>query len=179
MVRIRLRRMGKTKRPTYRVVVADSRSPRDGKFIEIIGHYDPVQQPKVLHIKKDRARYWVGVGAQPSDAVVKLFKRVGVLDEAGKVLPPSEEELNGVAVETTATPVAATPVVAESPLADAAPAPEADEPAPAIAADDATPATAADVDEAVAAADVDQAIETPEPAETTDTEEEPVTASVS
>ena len=90
MVRIRLRRTGKTKQPSYRVVVADQRSPRDGKFIEIIGHYNPVQQPKVLEIKTDRARYWLGVGAQPSDTVVRLFKQVQVLDGEGKVTPQPE-----------------------------------------------------------------------------------------
>lgn len=90
MVRIRLRRMGKTKQPSYRLVVADSRSPRDGRFIEIIGHYNPVQKPKVLHIKRDRARYWLGVGAQPSETVVYLFKKTRILDDAGKVIPESE-----------------------------------------------------------------------------------------
>lgn len=92
MVRIRLRRTGKTKQPSYRVVVADSRSPRDGKFIEIIGHYNPVQQPKVLEIKADRARYWLGVGAQPSDTVVHLFKKVNILDSDGKVVPAETAE---------------------------------------------------------------------------------------
>lgn len=91
MVRIRLRRTGKTKQPSYRVVVADQRSPRDGKFIEIIGHYNPVQQPKVLEIKGDRARYWLGVGAQPSETVVRLFKQVQVLDGEGKVTPQPEQ----------------------------------------------------------------------------------------
>jgi small subunit ribosomal protein S16 len=87
MVTIRLRRTGKTKQPSYRLVIADSRSPRDGKFIEVIGHYLPVRQPKVLEVKADRARYWLGVGAQPSDTVVRLLKKVNVLDEAGKVIP--------------------------------------------------------------------------------------------
>lgn len=87
MVKIRLRRTGKTKQPSYRVVVADSRSPRDGKFIEIIGHYNPIRQPKVLEIKADRARYWLGVGAQPTDTVVNLLKRVNVLDENGQLTP--------------------------------------------------------------------------------------------
>lgn len=87
MVTIRLRRQGKTKQPSYRVVIADSRSPRDGKFIEIIGHYSPVRQPKVVEIKADRARYWLGVGAQPSDTVVRLLKQVNVLDADGKVIP--------------------------------------------------------------------------------------------
>lgn len=92
MVTIRLRRTGKTKQPSYRVVVADSRSPRDGKFIEIIGHYHPVRQPKVLEIKSERARYWLGVGAQPSDTVVYLLKKVQVLDENGKIIPTAVNE---------------------------------------------------------------------------------------
>jgi small subunit ribosomal protein S16 len=86
MVRIRLRRTGKTKQPSYRVVVADQRSPRDGKFIEIIGHYNPIQQPKVLEIKGDRARYWLSVGAQPTETVVHLLKQVQVLDAEGNVI---------------------------------------------------------------------------------------------
>jgi small subunit ribosomal protein S16 len=90
MVRIRLRRTGKTKQPAYRLVVADARSPRDGKFVEIIGHYLPTQQPKVLEINAERARYWLGVGAQPSDTVVRLLKQKSILDEAGKVVAPSE-----------------------------------------------------------------------------------------
>ena len=87
MVVIRLRRHGKTKQPSYRLVVADSRSPRDGKFIEIIGHYNPISQPKEVVVKDDRARYWIGVGAQPSDTVVRLLKQVNVLDASGKVIP--------------------------------------------------------------------------------------------
>jgi len=87
MVMIRLRRTGKTKQPSYRVVITDSRSPRDGKFIEIIGHYLPVRQPKELSIKGDRARYWLSVGAQPSDAVVRLLKQVNVFDTDGKLIP--------------------------------------------------------------------------------------------
>jgi len=105
MVRIRLRRQGKTKQPTYRVVVADARSPRDGKFIEIIGHYNPVQQPKVLEIKGDRARYWLGVGAQPSDTVTYLLKKVNVLDENGKVIADTS-----ATSDTTAAPAATGPV---------------------------------------------------------------------
>jgi small subunit ribosomal protein S16 len=86
MVVIRLRRTGKTKQPSYRLVVTDKRSPRDGKFIEIIGHYNPIRQPKELVVKNERARYWLGVGAQPSDTVARLLKQVNVLDEAGKVV---------------------------------------------------------------------------------------------
>jgi small subunit ribosomal protein S16 len=90
MVTIRLRRTGKTKQPSYRLVIADSRAPRDGKFIEVVGHYLPVRTPKVLEVKQDRVRYWLGVGAQPSDTVVRLLKKVSVLDEAGKVIPAAE-----------------------------------------------------------------------------------------
>lgn len=86
MVVIRLRRTGKTKQPSYRLVVADKRSPRDGKFIEIIGHYNPIRQPKELVVKNDRARYWLGVGAQPSDTVARLLKQVNVLDAGGKIV---------------------------------------------------------------------------------------------
>jgi small subunit ribosomal protein S16 len=86
MVRIRLRRTGKTKQPAYRLVVADARSPRDGRFIEIIGHYLPTQQPKVLEVDADRARYWLSVGAQPSETVVKLLQRKNIVDGAGKVV---------------------------------------------------------------------------------------------
>lgn len=117
MVRIRLRRMGKTKRPTYRIVVADQRSPRDGRFIEIVGHYDPVRQPKVLEIKQDRVRYWIGVGAQPSDSVVKLFKQVGLVDEAGKLVPEdttpaaSDPTTDAATADTAETVEAASPVV--------------------------------------------------------------------
>lgn len=90
MVRIRLRRTGKKKQPSYRLVVADSRSPRDGKFIEIIGHYHPVLQPKELVVNNERARYWLGVGAQPSDTVAYLLKQVNVLDANGNVVPAAE-----------------------------------------------------------------------------------------
>ncbi len=86
MVKIRLRRTGKTKQPSYRLVVADSRSPRDGKFIEIIGHYNPIRIPKVLVIDAERARYWLGVGAQPSDTVASLLKKQNILDGEGKIV---------------------------------------------------------------------------------------------
>jgi len=81
MVRIRLRRIGRKKAPVYRIVVADSQSPRDGKFIEIIGQYAPRQQGGEGGLKVDEARanYWLGVGAQPSDTVRSLLRRAGVL----------------------------------------------------------------------------------------------------
>lgn len=78
MVKIRLRRMGKKKQPTYRVVVADSRSPRDGAFIEAIGRYEPRSEPSLVEIDQDRAREWLSKGAQPTEAVAKLLKIAGV-----------------------------------------------------------------------------------------------------
>lgn len=76
--RIRLRRMGANKRPFYRVVVADQRSPRDGRFIEIIGKYHPLEDPSLIEIDAERAMYWLRVGAQPSDQVRNLMSKVGI-----------------------------------------------------------------------------------------------------
>lgn len=83
MVRIRLRRIGKKKQPSYRVVVADSHAPREGAFIEAIGRYNPRTDPSEIEIDAERARAWLRQGAQPSDAVVKLLKVAGVLAEDG------------------------------------------------------------------------------------------------
>ena len=74
MVKIRLRRMGAKKAPFYRVVVADSRYPRDGRFIEEIGYYDPTKEPSVVSIDKEKADKWLANGAQPTDTVKKLIK---------------------------------------------------------------------------------------------------------
>ena len=74
MVRIRLTRMGAKKRPFYRVVVADARSPRDGRFIEQLGYYNPMTKPKTLELKLDRVDYWLGVGASPSETVGRLIE---------------------------------------------------------------------------------------------------------
>ena len=75
-VSIRLRRTGTTKRPSYRVVVTDSRSPRDGRFIEIIGHYNPLSDPPTVKIDRARAQAWISKGAQPSNTVKRLMQRV-------------------------------------------------------------------------------------------------------
>ena len=80
-VKLRLMRMGKKKQPTYRVVAADSRSPRDGRFIELIGRYDPRQEPSVVEIKNDRALHWLQVGAQPTAQVKKLLEISGAWAE--------------------------------------------------------------------------------------------------
>lgn len=80
-VRIRLRRMGKTKRPFYRVVVADQRSPRDGRFIENIGRYHPLDDPSVIEIDEERALHWLRVGAQPSNTVKVLMTKTGIWEK--------------------------------------------------------------------------------------------------
>lgn len=79
MVKIRLRRMGAKKNPYYRIVVADSLSPRDGRCIEEIGSYDPLTEPVTLKVNSERAQYWIKNGAQPTDTIKALLKKAGVL----------------------------------------------------------------------------------------------------
>lgn len=80
-VRIRLRRTGAKKQASYRIVVADSRSPRNGRFIEIIGHYNPRTEPPTFEVDEERTRYWLSQGAQPSDAVARLLEKKGLIAE--------------------------------------------------------------------------------------------------
>jgi small subunit ribosomal protein S16 len=80
MVRIRLRKIGLRHQPSYRIVVADKESPRDGRFIEIIGFYNPRTEPHTVNVKEDRVYDWMSKGAQPSEAAVKIFKSVGIMD---------------------------------------------------------------------------------------------------
>ncbi|MDR2504929.1 MAG: 30S ribosomal protein S16 [Oscillospiraceae bacterium] len=80
MVKIRLKRIGMKKIPCYRVVVADERSPRDGRAIEEIGLYDPMKQPATIRIDVDRAKYWLGTGAQPTETAKILLKKAGAYD---------------------------------------------------------------------------------------------------
>ena len=77
-VKIRLRRMGQKKAPFYRIVVADSRSPRDGRFIEEIGTYDPNQEPSAIKVHEEAAKKWLNNGAQPTEVVGKIFKAAGI-----------------------------------------------------------------------------------------------------
>ena len=77
-VKIRLRRMGQKKAPFYRIIVADSRSPRDGRFIEEIGTYDPNQDPSVYSVDEEAAKRWLANGAQPTEVVGKIFKLAGI-----------------------------------------------------------------------------------------------------
>ena len=78
-VKIRLRRMGAKKAPFYRIVVADSRYPRDGRFIEEVGYYDPTKEPSVIKVDEEKAKKWISTGAQPTDTVKSLLKSAGVL----------------------------------------------------------------------------------------------------
>lgn len=78
-VKLRLRRMGKKKQPIYKVVAADARSPRDGKFIESIGLYNPLTDPSIVEIKEDRALYWLDKGAQPTNTVKSLLRQKGII----------------------------------------------------------------------------------------------------
>jgi small subunit ribosomal protein S16 len=111
MVRIRLRRVGRKKAPVYRIVVADSRSPRDGKFIEVIGHYAPRQSDGGVSVKTDRVNYWLGVGAQPTDTVRSLLRRAGVLKARHEARVAAGRKAGAVPVR--AQPDAATEVAAE------------------------------------------------------------------
>ncbi|MCB5223912.1 MAG: 30S ribosomal protein S16 [Candidatus Cloacimonadaceae bacterium] len=79
MVRLRLKRMGANDQPFYRIVAVDARAKRDGKYIESIGWYDPKPNPFKIQVDKDRALYWLGVGAQPSDTVRSLLRKAGIL----------------------------------------------------------------------------------------------------
>jgi small subunit ribosomal protein S16 len=158
-VKIRLMRVGKKKQPSYRVVVTDSRSPRDGRFIEVIGQYAPRAEPSVVTIDSDRALHWLKVGAQPTEQAGKLLEIAGVWAaykaDVGKdavakpkvkvkaktvkpVAPVAEPEVAAPAAEAPAAEaaVAEAPAVAEEPAAEApaaeapaAEAPAAEEPA--------------------------------------------------
>ena len=154
MVKIRLRRVGAKKQPSYRVIVADSRVKRDGRFLEIIGHYNPRTDPPTVVIKEDRALYWLSVGAQPTDAVASFFVKMSLPDKLKQVhagakiedLAPSSKPVKAKAVkpaEPTPVIVAAAPkiVVVDEPVAEtpavveaAAPEPVAETPAVAEAA---------------------------------------------
>jgi small subunit ribosomal protein S16 len=141
-VKIRLMRMGKKKQPTYRVVVADSRSPRDGRFIEIIGHYGPRQDPSVINIDGDKALSWLRKGAQPTEQVQKLLAVTGVWaqfesEKGGPVdtklarrrLGDPKAEAKKAKKQAAAAEQEAEAPAAEAPAAGAAPEPSGEEPA--------------------------------------------------
>jgi len=90
MVRIRLRRVGAKRQPSYRIVVTDQRSPRDGRFIEQIGHFNPRTDPETVVVDEERARFWLQRGAQTSDPVTRIFSRMGI--SAKPAEEPNETE---------------------------------------------------------------------------------------
>lgn len=79
MIKIRLRRMGAKKRPFYRIVAAEHSSPRDGRFIEVLGHYDPLTEPATLKVEAERVQHWLSNGAKPTETVESLLKKAGVI----------------------------------------------------------------------------------------------------
>jgi len=85
MVKIRLRRVGTKDRPNYRLVVADSRAPRDGAFINIIGHYNPLTDPSTVVIDEEKALYWLQQGAQPTKTATRLLSQTGIIEKFNKV----------------------------------------------------------------------------------------------
>ena len=87
MVKIRLRRVGAKGQPFYRVVVSEARTPRDGRFIETIGHYNPRTDPPTIHIDAERALHWLRNGAQPTEAVAKMLRDLGILDRQAPAAP--------------------------------------------------------------------------------------------
>jgi len=100
MVKIRLRRVGTRNKPMYRVVVADRRSPRDGAFIEIIGHYNPLTEPETFVVDEEKALKWLNHGARPTDTVLRLLSKVGVMD---KFKPTAEKKARATKPKKTKT----------------------------------------------------------------------------
>ncbi|HVB30776.1 MAG: 30S ribosomal protein S16 [Gemmatimonadaceae bacterium] len=98
-VKIRLRRTGRSKQPYYRIVIADSRSPRDGRFIEIIGQYAPRQGETALNLKTDRVNHWLDNGAQPTDTVRSLLRKAGVLKTRHEARLAEKLKASAVAVD--------------------------------------------------------------------------------
>ena len=126
-VKIRLMRVGKKKQPTYRVVVADARSPRDGRFLEILGQYAPRQEPSVVTIDSDRALHWLRAGAQPTESAAKLLQIAGVWDAF--TASEGHAAASRPKAKTPKAKVVKDAPAAEAPAPAAAPAPEAEAPA--------------------------------------------------
>jgi small subunit ribosomal protein S16 len=108
MVRIRLRRVGSTGQPSYRIVVTDSRSPRDGRYIEVIGFYNPRTEPATMSVEEDRALYWLSVGAQPSEAVERILVKLGTRARLERLR--SGESMDALVAEAGAEAAARLPI---------------------------------------------------------------------
>lgn len=99
-VKMRLKRMGTNKRPFYRIVVADSRSPRDGRFVDNLGYYDPCTNPATVRLDEEKAKLWLGRGAQPTDAVLVLLRQAGLAERHPDQQAPEPQE----AAQTASAP---------------------------------------------------------------------------
>jgi small subunit ribosomal protein S16 len=121
LLKIRLARVGKKKQPTYRVVVADARAPRDGKYVEILGHYNPRSEPSVFEIDEEKARGWLSKGAQPTERIHKLLASKGLM-EAPVFAAPKPKATPQAAAPAAPAAAAASTAVAEPPANAEAPA---------------------------------------------------------
>lgn len=123
MLRMRLRRVGKMKQPSYRVVIADQHAKRDGDFVEVVGHYNPRNKPNVIEFKEERVRHWLSVGVQPSETVHRLLFANGLttIEPPKRVTKPSNAEVAAAkAAADAAAAAAAEKAAAEKAAADAA-----------------------------------------------------------
>lgn len=136
-VRMRLTRVGGRKDPVWRVVVADSRSPRDGRVIEIIGRYNAQTEPSTIVLKEDRVRHWLSKGAQPSSQVKQLLKTQGIKAQAGTPYTPGETPMASASATAVAEPPVAEPATAEPAEPATAEPAAAEEPAATPAAEEA------------------------------------------
>ena len=122
MLRIRLRRVGKKGHPSYRIVVADSRAPRDGAYVEWIGNYDPMAEPPAVTIKADRAQAWLSQGAQPSDAVARILDWNGILTRTPTQRNAGSKTAEEAPAEAAPAPAPAAAAPAAEPEAEGTPA---------------------------------------------------------
>jgi small subunit ribosomal protein S16 len=171
LLRIRLTRVGKKKQPAYRLIVTDSRSPRDGAFLKIIGHYNPLTEPVTLVVKEDEAVHWLEKGAQPSETAAKLLTRIGVMERAGRA------PVRYVGKDVPAAPKKEAKAVAEPKAAPAPPEPKAAQPKaaePVAEASDETPAAEAKTEteepSTEAQEETPETVQEPEPATKEDAE---------
>ncbi len=170
MVKIRLRRVGSKKQPSFRVVVADSRAPRDGRFIEEIGFYNPRTEPETLRVKEERALHWLSVGAQPTESAARLLRTLGTLDrferlQQGEPLEELLAEAEAVEEEAMEEPAVEEALEAEEEAEGAEDVAEQAEPEETLEPEETEPEEPAAEDEA------EETAEPPEPATEDETEE--------
>lgn len=153
MVKIRLRRQGKKRQPVYRIVVAESRAPRDGAFIETLGYYNPLTQPETIELNEERLRHWMSNGAQPSDALEDLLRRKGLISHETRVQRSAVARRDAQARAKVAAEKAEKAAAAKAAKEEAAKAAEAKASADAAAATEAADTAKAEAAEADAPGD--------------------------